>query len=55
MISEDEDTKSLRQFFDEMCFATPERLDLLRDHDMLLTWQLNLDDKVMRHFGKLEG
>ncbi len=55
LILEDEDKTGLRQFFDEMCFATPERLDLLRDHDMLLTWRLNLDDKVMRHFGKLEG
>lgn len=55
LILEDEDKKGLRQFFDEMCLATPERLDLLRDHDMLLTWQLDLDDKVIRHFGKLES
>ena len=55
LILEDEGKKGLRQFFDEMCLATPERLDLLRDHDMLLTWQLDLDDKVIRHFGKLES
>jgi hypothetical protein len=37
-----------------MCKASPERLDLLRSHDMLIEWRLDLDQKVRHHFGKLE-
>lgn len=43
----------LREFFDEMCAATPARLDLLRAHDMLVTARLDLDTHVARHFGPL--
>jgi hypothetical protein len=55
LITAEEGDIGLRQFFDEMCLATPERLDLLRAHDMLLTWRLDLDEKVQRYFGNLEG
>jgi hypothetical protein len=55
LLLEEEGETGLRQFFDEMCKATPERLDLLRAHDMLLTWRMDLDEKVQRHFGTLEG
>lgn len=46
---------ALRHFHTEMSVASPERLDLLRAHDMLVTATLDLDAKVARHFGKLEG
>lgn len=46
---------ALRHFHTEMSVATPERLDLLAAHDMLVTATLDLDAKVTRHFGKLEG
>jgi hypothetical protein len=52
LIVKEEGETGLRQFFDEMCRATPERLDLLHAHVMLLTWELDLDAKVIRHFGK---
>ena len=55
LITQEKGTSNLRRFFDEMCMASPERLDLLRAHDMLLTWQMDLREKVIRHFGKLEG
>lgn len=54
LISQENDGKELRAFFNEMCLATPERLDLLRAHGMLLEWRMDLNEKVERHFGKLE-
>lgn len=51
VIIDEEGDAGLRRFFDEMCVASPERLDLLAAHDMLLTWRLDLDEKVTRHFG----
>lgn len=54
-LMDDPDTDALRAFHREMCGATPERLDLLAAHDMLITRHLDLDAKVARYFGKLEG
>lgn len=51
----DPDPNALRAFHTELCVATPERLDLLAAHDMLRTERLDLDAKVARFFGKLEG
>jgi len=45
----------LRQFFDEMCAATPDLLARLSAHDMLHTARLDLDEKVARWFGALPG
>lgn len=52
---DDPDPGALRAFHSEMCVATPERLDLLAAHDMLITRRLDLDEKVARFFGTLEG
>ncbi|MFL4470859.1 glycosyltransferase family 2 protein [Tateyamaria armeniaca] len=52
---DDPDKDSLRAFHREMSSAEPERLDLLGAHDMLITRCLDLDAKVRRYFGKLEG
>lgn len=52
---DDPDPHALRDFHREMCAATPERLDLLAAHDMLITRHLDLEVKVRRYFGKLEG
>lgn len=51
VLIEDEGTEGLRRFYDEMCTATPARLDLLRAHDMLVTTRLDLDARVARYFG----
>lgn len=53
VIIEDQDVAGLRAFYDEMCVASPERLDLLAAHDMLLTWRMDLDQRVARHFRPL--
>ena len=55
VLMDDPDPSALQQFHTEMCVATPERLDLLAAHDMLVTARLDLDAKVARFFGKLEG
>lgn len=52
---EDGGQPALRHFHTELSVATPERLDLLAAHDMLVTRTLDLDAKVARYFGKLEG
>lgn len=52
---DDPDPDALRAFHSELCVASPERLDLLAAHDMLLTRRLDLDAKVARFFGTLEG
>ena len=52
---EDGGSPALRHFHSEMSVASPQRLDLLAAHDMLVTRTLDLDAKVVRHFGKLEG
>lgn len=54
-LMDDPDPNALRAFHAEMCVASPERLDLLAAHDMLITRELNLDAKVARIFGTLEG
>lgn len=55
VLMDDPDPNALRAFHTEMCVASPERLDLLAAHDMLITAHLDLDAKVARLFGKLEG
>ncbi|WP_420013725.1 hypothetical protein [Tateyamaria sp.] len=52
---EDGGIPALRHFHTEMSVASPERLDLLDAHDMLVTATLDLDAKVARHFGNIEG
>ena len=52
---DDPDPDALRAFHREMNGATPDRLDLLARHDMLIARTLDLDAKVARYFGKLEG
>ena len=55
VLMDDPDPNALRAFHSEICAATPERLDLLAAHGMLITHELNLDAKVGRFFGRLEG
>ena len=43
----------LRRFYDDICLATPELLDRLKTHKMLLTARLDLDEKVALWFGDL--
>ena len=54
-LMDDPDPNALRAFHTELCVPSPERLDLLAAHDMLRTERLDLDAKVARFFGKLEG
>ncbi|MEO0401843.1 MAG: glycosyltransferase family 2 protein [Pseudomonadota bacterium] len=54
VLMDDPNPHALRDFHTEMCVASPERLDLLAAHDMLVTARLDLDAKVTRIFGKLE-
>lgn len=54
VLIDDPDPDALRAFHTELCVASPERLDLLAAHDMLITRELNLDAKVARYFGTLE-
>ncbi len=49
----EEGADGLRRFYDEMCRATPTRLELLRRHDMLVTAALDLDRKVAQIYGPL--
>ncbi|MEP4248573.1 glycosyltransferase family 2 protein [Tateyamaria sp.] len=53
-LMDDPDPDALRAFHNEMCGASPERLDLLAAHGMLVTRELNLDAKVAHYFGTLE-
>ncbi len=55
VLMEDPDPGALRAFHSEICVASPERLDLLAAHDKLITRTLDLDAKVARFFGTLEG
>ncbi|MEQ3711657.1 MAG: hypothetical protein ABNH38_16950 [Tateyamaria sp.] len=55
VLMDDPDPDALRAFHTELCSAAPERLDVLAAHDMLITRTLDLDTKVARYFGKLEG
>lgn len=50
-----DDPKELRAFHNEICVASPKRLDLLAAHDKLITRHLDLDAKVARFFGPLEA
>ncbi|WP_299725192.1 glycosyltransferase family 2 protein [uncultured Tateyamaria sp.] len=52
---DDPDPDALRAFHGEMNGTSPDRLDLLARHGMLVTRTLDLDAKVARYFGKLEG
>ncbi|MEP1355060.1 MAG: glycosyltransferase family 2 protein [Tateyamaria sp.] len=55
VLMDDPDPDALSAFHTELCSAVPERLDVLAAHDMLITRTLDLDTKVARYFGKLEG
>lgn len=55
LLMDDPDPDALRAFHTELCSAAPERLDLMAAHDMLIRRTLDLDTKVARYFGKLEG
>lgn len=55
MLMNDPDPTALRQFHNELCAATPERLALLAAHDLLRTETLDLDAKIARFFGQIEG
>lgn len=54
-LMDDPDPDALRDFHRELCSSAPDRLDLMATHDMLITRHLDLDAKVARYFGKLEG
>lgn len=41
-----------RQFFAQLCEATPDHLQRLASHDLLLTASLDLDEKVRHWFGE---
>ena len=43
----------LRQFFSEVCEATPELTQALDNHGLLLRRRLDLNTKIARHFGPL--
>ncbi|MDK3016215.1 glycosyltransferase family 2 protein [Pseudodonghicola flavimaris] len=53
IVIEDSGTAGLRRFYDELNAATPELLERLAAHGMLLTASLDLDEKVARWFGDL--
>jgi len=55
VLMDDPDPDALRAFHTELCSTVPDRLDLLAARDMLITRTLDLDSKVARYFGKLEG
>lgn len=55
VLMDDPDPDALRGFHREMCAATPEHLAHLAAHDLLITRRLDLDAKVARFFGALEG
>ena len=50
---ESEGPDALRDFFTEVCTATPELTAALAAHNMLLRRPLNLDSAIARHFGPL--
>ncbi|MGH1353573.1 MAG: glycosyltransferase family 2 protein [Thalassovita sp.] len=52
-VIEENGEDGLRQFFDELCVATPRLTDVLDQHGLLLRRKLDLDAKVARHFGPL--
>jgi hypothetical protein len=54
VLMDDPEPEALRAFHHEMCSASPQRLDLLAAHDMLITRHLDLDAKVTRFFGNLK-
>ncbi|OWU84064.1 hypothetical protein ATO6_16045 [Oceanicola sp. 22II-s10i] len=47
----EEGEDGLRQFYDEVCTATPRLLDALRRNDMLISTDLDLDAAVLAEFG----
>lgn len=54
-LMEDGGTKALKELYTELSAAAPQQRDLLAAHGMLVTRQLDLDAKVARFFGRLEG
>ena len=55
MLMEDPDPDALRMFHTELCVPTDKRLALLAAHDLLRSETLDLDAKVARFFGRIEG
>lgn len=53
LLQEDMGEDGLRQFFTEVCEATPSLIAALDTHNMLLRRPLDLTAKVERHFGTL--
>lgn len=49
-LAETEGDTGLRAFFDEVCTARPDLVTALRGHGMLVTWPLDLEAAVARHF-----
>lgn len=52
-LQEEEGEQGVRTFFSEVCEATPRLIEGLDAHNMLLRYPLDLDAKVLRHFGPL--
>jgi hypothetical protein len=52
-LQEEEGEQGVRTFFTEVCEATPRLIEGLEAHNMLLRYPLDLDAKVLRHFGPL--
>lgn len=52
---DDPEPDALRAFHTELCVPTRERIELLKEHDLLRTETMNLDNKVAYYFGNLEG
>lgn len=54
-LMDDPEPDALRKFHTELCAPTDERLALLSEYDLLRSETLNLDAKVARFFGQIEG
>ncbi|WP_425046182.1 glycosyltransferase family 2 protein [Primorskyibacter sp. S87] len=52
-IQSEEGEPGLRRFYEEMMCATPDLIEQLAKHDMLLGVELDLDETVSKWFGKL--
>lgn len=52
-LEKNEGRDGLRQFFDEVCLATPVLTDRLAQHNMLLTQEIDFDATTKRVFGEL--
>lgn len=52
-LSQTEGDAGLRGFFDEVCTARPDLVAALDRHGMLVTWPMDSDAAIARHFGPL--